>query len=300
MRCAEALRVQAYFDAEVDAVSAVDIERHIEHCAECRALLQDLEQLRSVLRRDSGYVRTPAALRAKLMLALDQESAAETGGAAAAPDGTMLPRGPAPPAVTALPKGTALPKETARPRERPAQSWRPRSFWVGALGGIGSTAIAATLAFFLLAPRLTNPLLDELVSAHVRSLMPAHLIDVVSTDKHTVKPWFAGHTDVSPVVADFEQQGYKLIGGRADYLDHQRSAVVVYQHGAHIINVFSWAGNERALPKDVTRNGYHLAFWKAGDLEYCAVSDTGWDELLGLVRLLRDLGAGDLRESAPN
>lgn len=288
MRCAESLRVQAYFDAEVDAVSAADIERHIEHCAECRALLQDLEQVRTVLRRDSVYARAPAALHAKLMLALDQESAAETSaaggpattGATAALDGTTLPR------------GTALPRVTPRPREPVAQSSRLRSFWVGALGGVGGTAIAAALAFFLLVPRLTNPLLDELVSAHVRSLMPTHLIDVVSTDKHTVKPWFAGHTDVSPVVADFEQQGYKLIGGRADYLDHQRSAVVVYQHGAHIINVFSWAGNERALPNDVTRNGYHLAFWKAGDLEYCAVSDTGWDELLGLVRLLR--------ESAPN
>jgi anti-sigma factor RsiW len=273
MRCAESLRVQAYFDAEVDAVSAADIESHIEQCEECRALLQDLEQLRTVLRRDSAYVRAPAALRAKLMLALDG---------------------------TALPSGTALPKGTSRPRAQAAQSWRLRSFWVGALGGVGGTAIAATLAFFLLLPRLTNPLLDELTSAHVRSLMPTHLIDVVSTDKHTVKPWFAGHTDVSPVVADFEQQGYKLIGGRADYLDHQRSAVVVYQHGAHIINVFSWAANERALPNNVTRNGYHLAFWKSGDLEYCAVSDTGWDELLGLVRLLRALGAGDARESASN
>jgi anti-sigma factor RsiW len=151
------------------------------------------------------------------------------------------------------------------------------------------------LAFFLLMPRLTNPLLDELISAHVRSLMPAHLIDVVSTDKHTVKPWFAGHADVSPVVADFEQQGYKLIGGRADYLDHQRSAVVVYQHGAHVINVFSWAAKDRKMPRDASRSGYHLAFWKAGDLEYCAVSDTGWDELLGLVRLLRELGVRDAR-----
>jgi anti-sigma factor RsiW len=163
-----------------------------------------------------------------------------------------------------------------------------RPFWVGALGGVGGTVIAAAFAFLLLVPRLTNPLLDQLVSAHVRSLMPSHLIDVVSTDKHTVKPWFAGHADVSPVVADFEPQGYRLIGGRVDYLEHQRSAVVVYQHGAHVINVFSWAGRERALPADVTRSGYHLAFWKAGDLEYCAVSDTGWDELLGLVRLLRE------------
>jgi anti-sigma factor RsiW len=173
---------------------------------------------------------------------------------------------------------------------------RPGPFWRGAFSGIGGTALAAGLAFFLLAPRLTSPLLDDLVSAHVRSLMPDHLIDVVSTDKHTVKPWFAGHTDVSPVVADFDNQGYRLIGGRADYFDHQRAAVVVYQHGSHVINVFSWAADRGALPQDTTRNGYHMAFWRTGNLAYCAVSDTGWDELQGLVRLLRDLGARDNRQ----
>jgi anti-sigma factor RsiW len=141
---------------------------------------------------------------------------------------------------------------------------------------------------FLLVPRLANPLTDELVNAHVRSLMPAHLIDVVSTDRHTVKPWFAGHADVSPVVADFESQGYRLVGGRVDYVDHQRSAVVVYQHGAHVINVFSWAANGHALPGNATRSGYHLVFWKTGDLAYCAISDTAPDELDGLVRLLRE------------
>jgi anti-sigma factor RsiW len=264
VRCAESLRVQAYFDAEVDAVSAADIERHLEHCAECRALLTDLEQVRTVLRRDSAYARTPPALRDRVMQALDLE--------------------------TAKPDRVAPFDAVARTGKHVSPHRRPRPFWVGALSGIGGTAIAAGLAFLLFLPQLPNPLLDELVSAHVRSLMPAHLIDVVSTDKHTVKPWFAGHTDVSPDVADFEPQGYKLIGGRADYLDHQRSAVVVYQHGAHVINVFSWAGGERALPGNVTRNGYHLAFWKEGDLDYCAVSDTGWDELKGLVRLLSDLG----------
>jgi anti-sigma factor RsiW len=262
MRCAESLRVQAYFDTEVDAISAADIERHIEHCAECRALLKDLEQVRSVLRRDSTYVRTPPALRANILRALDEENAAGAPAAEKAPG--------------------------VKRKERVAPAWRLRPFWVGALGGMGGTAIAATFAFMLLVPRLTNPVLDELASAHVRSLMPSHLIDVVSTDKHTVKPWFAGHADVSPVVADFEPQGYRLIGGRVDYLDHQRSAVVVYQHGAHVINVFSWAGHDRALPADTTRSGYHFAFWRAGDLTYCAVSDTGWDELLGLVKLLKE------------
>ena len=302
MPCAESLRVQAYFDAEVDAVSAADIERHLEHCAECRALLQDLEHVRSVLRRDSAYVRAPMELRTKIMRALDQENAAETpvaeGTSATegnsdpqgtpATEGTQAPQGTSTAEGTALSRGTVLPRRTPRPGERVLPNWRMRSFWLGALGGVGGAAIAATFAFLLLAPRFTNPLLDELVSAHVRSLMPSHLIDVASTDKHTVKPWFAGHADVSPVVADFELQGYRLIGGRVDYLEHQRSAVVVYQHGAHVINVFSWAGHQRALPADVTRSGYHLTFWKAGDLEYCAVSDAGWDELVGLVRLLRE------------
>ena len=174
-------------------------------------------------------------------------------------------------------------------------SRRPRPFWMGAFSGIGGSSIAAGIAFFVMASPLTNPVLDEVVSAHVRSLMPDHLIDVVSTDKHTVKPWFAGHTDVSPVVADFDQQGYRLVGGRADYFDHQRTAVVVYQHGSHVINVFSWAADQRGLPKNTTRNGYHLAFWKTGNLVYCAVSDTAWDELLGLTRLLQDSSASDAR-----
>jgi anti-sigma factor RsiW len=251
VRCAEALRVQAYFDAEVDAVSASEIERHLEHCADCRALLEDLEQVRSSLRRDAPYLHAPPPLRARILGALDQE--------------------------------------TAPPASRPRRRERILAFWAGALSGVGGSAIAAMFAFLLIVPRFASPLLEELTSAHLRSLMPAHLIDVVSTDKHTVKPWFSGHADVSPAVADFDAQGYKLIGGRADYLDHQRSAVVVYQHGAHVINVFSWAADRAVLPADSTRGGYHFVFWKVGDLAYCAVSDTGWGELQGLVRLLKEL-----------
>jgi anti-sigma factor RsiW len=97
------------------------------------------------------------------------------------------------------------------------------------------------------------------------------------------------------VVADFDQQGYRLIGGRADYFDHQRAAVVVYQHGSHVINVFSWAADQQGVPSNTTRNGYHMAFWKAGNLVYCAVSDTAWDELLRLVRLLQELASRDAR-----
>jgi anti-sigma factor RsiW len=267
VQCAESLRVQAYFDREGDAVSAAEIERHVGHCGACRELLQDLEKVRGALRSGISFSAAPPALRAQILQALDSESDAATG---TATDDAVR---------------SAMPM-----RRRPAPRLRAfsgRGFRIGAFSGIGGAALAAALAFFFVLPAL-SPLSNEIVSAHVRSLMPAHLIDVVSTDKHTVKPWFAGHADVSPAVADYETQGYRLIGGRADYIDHQRSAVVVYQHGAHVINVFTWAASGARLPDNTTRSGYHLAYWRQGDIQYCAVSDTGWDELLGLVRLLRE------------
>jgi anti-sigma factor RsiW len=259
MLCAESLRVQAYFDGELDALSATDVERHRGACAECRTLLQDLDQVRTALRRELTYVGAPPALRTRVRRVLDQEVA------------------------------TTIPRLSVEGHRR----WRPPPFWTGAFSGIGGAALTAGIAFFFLAPSLTNPILDDLVSAHVRSLMPDHLIDVVSTDRHTVKPWFAGHADVSPVVADFGGQGYRLIGGRADYFDGQRAAVVVYEHGSHVINVFSWAADEHGLPTNTTHDGYHLVFWKTGNIAYCAVSDTAWGELIGLVRLLQDKSIGD-------
>jgi len=270
MQCAEALRVQAYFDGEVDAVSALEVERHAEHCAECRSLLEHLADVRARLRRDLEFASAPPRLRAAIDRALEEETAAARD-ERAAPGEAVAPGAPAAP----------------RSAHRPRGSWRPRPLW------LAGTALAAALALFLIAPWGASPALDELVSAHVRSLMPEHLTDVVSTDRHTVKPWFAGHADVSPVVVDFADQGYRLLGGRADYFEHQRVAAVVYQHGAHLINVFAWAEAGRALPQYTTRSGYHIACWKLGNLQYCAISDTGWDELQGLTRLLRAAGTAD-------
>jgi anti-sigma factor RsiW len=276
VRCAESLRVQAYFDGELDAIAAAEMERHAEHCVECRALLQDLAQVRTELQRDLAYEAAGPLLRSRIMNALDEECANEQARAGEQ--------------VHANDEVHA--NEQLRPRHHiVARGRRAGTFWWGALSGMGGTALAASLVFFLLIPSLTSPLLDNLVSAHLRSLMPGHLIEVVSTDKHTVKPWFAGRADVSPAVADFASQGYALLGGRTEYLAGQRAAVMVYQHGAHTINVFSWAVDHGGVPRDSTRNGYHLAFFRSGNLEYCAISDTGWDELHGLVRLLRELSA---------
>jgi anti-sigma factor RsiW len=258
VQCAESLRVQAAFDGELDAVSAAAVERHAGHCPECRALLEHLERTRALLRRDLDYGQASPQLRARVARALDAAQAAE--------------RTPAQP--------------------RPA--WRARPFWLGTLAGAGM-ALAASLAVVLLAPLLFATLPDELVAAHLRSLGPGQLTAVISTDRHTVKPWFAGRTDVTPVVADFSAEGYRLVGGRADYLDRQRAPVLVYEHGAHVINVFAFMHGREPLPAQVTRRGYHIACWRGGDLGYCAVSDAGWEELDGLARLLGDLAARDTR-----
>jgi len=253
MQHPDRLHLQAYFDGEVDAPLAAQIEQHSEQCAQCRSMLQDLDSARSTLRQNLTDYRAPAALRARLDQALGGEA----------------------------------------PVAQRRWSWPSLQFWMGSLSGGGVVAAcAAVFGFMVWMPR-SMLVSDDLVAAHVRSLMSAHPIDVVSTDRHTVKPWFAGHADVSPVVADFESQGYRLVGGRADYLEHQRAAVMVYAHGAHTIDVFSWAAGSRSLPASVTHDGYHVACWTASDLDYCAVSDTGWDELHGLQHLLQDLSAHD-------
>jgi anti-sigma factor RsiW len=265
MPCPEThTRLEAFFDGELDALAAAGMERHTLDCDECRAELEELQKLRRSLRRDLGFDAASPELRHRVVAALDRES-----------------------------ESTPL---SARAAPRPAI--RAPAFWRGMVAGMGAVALASGAVFFFAAPIQVNPLFNDLVNAHVRSLMPAHLIDVESTDRHTVKPWFAGHADVSPAVFDFSGAGYRLLGGRADYFDRQRAAVVVYQHGAHVINVFSWADERRSLPGDTTRSGWHLAFWRIGNLNYCAVSDTGWDELVRLQTLIRE-AAGDTRGSRP-
>jgi anti-sigma factor RsiW len=256
--------VQALFDDEIDAVSAAELERHVERCAECRELVRGLEEMRTALRRDLPRETASPALRERIVRALDE----------------------------AAPRATA-----PRLRGVVRPTWRTSPFWLGALAGVAGSAVAAALAFVLVSASIANSLLDNLVAAHLNSLGSERLIQVASSDHHTVKPWFSGHADVSPIVEDFTAEGYTLVGGRVDPIHRQRSAVVVYRHGAHVINVFTWAierGN--ALTRDTTRRGYHVACWSAADLQYCAVSDTGWDELHRLVQRLQLASARDVPE----
>jgi anti-sigma factor RsiW len=162
-----------------------------------------------------------------------------------------------------------------------------RTFWFGAASGAGLSVLVVALVLFLLVPVFSSTLVDAVTDAHTRALMNHQTIAVVSSNHHTVKPWFAGRVDVSPPVADFTAQGFALAGGRVDHIAGAPAAVVVYHHGAHEIDLFAWADKESSLPREAVRHGYRAMFWKNGDLDFAAVSDMERGELARFVQLVR-------------
>jgi len=127
----------------------------------------------------------------------------------------------------------------------------------------------------------------EIVDAHLRSLQPGHLTDVISTDQHTVKPWFDGKLDFSPPVQDFGDQGFPLQGGRIDVVHGRSVAALVYARRKHFVNVFIWPTDEKdRAPSSGSQQGYQWLEWRKGGLEFCAVSDAAPSALEELHSLL--------------
>ena len=160
-----------------------------------------------------------------------------------------------------------------RPAVTPARARRRALPWLGG-GAIG--ALAASIALLLAMPQLSEgELPDELVAAHVRSLQAAHLTDVLTSDRHVVKPWFNGRIDFSPPVVELAPEGFPLVGGRLDYIGGRDVAAIVYRRRLHHINLFVRPAPEGVPPRVVTmrHDSYNLVRWESGGLEYWAVSD---------------------------
>jgi anti-sigma factor RsiW len=170
--------------------------------------------------------------------------------------------------------------ESALPARRAAAPSR-RSLLKGlAMGSVLSGALAASLVVFVMRQEEDQRILGDVVSAHLRSLQGDHLIDVQSTDQHTVKPWFNGRLDVAPPVIDLTAQGFTLIGGRVDYVDARPVAAIVYKRRAHVINLFvaQLMGPERRAAIEQVQ-GFNIWRWTHADLGFWAVSDINAEEL---------------------
>ncbi len=129
---------------------------------------------------------------------------------------------------------------------------------------------------------------QDVVSAHVRSLLQDTPFQVASGDPHSVRPWFNGRVDYAPAVKDLAADGFPLAGGRLDYVGSRRVSALVYKRRLHVISVFMWPspGPEEAAPRGFQLNGYNVVAWSRAGLTWWAVSDVGAAELQQLQALL--------------
>jgi len=176
---------------------------------------------------------------------------------------------------------------TAEPAAPRWPSWQS----LQAIAALLLVAVASWSLGRVWPPRSAPDLSEQVVSSHVRSLLAGHPADVISTDQHTVKPWFTGKLDYSPLVVDLAAQGFPLTGGRLDYLGNHPVAALVYRAHRHVINLFTWPAAytpDGSGPEPVasSRQGFHLLHWTKNGMTYWAVSDAGEERLRQLERLL--------------
>ena len=253
--CEQTLLVQADFDGELDAAQAAALERHREGCAQCRAVQEKLVRARALLRAAPRYGSSDE-LRERLRAALPAGGASLGGRGDDRAQSTSSSSGRSPPGGARRPWG-----------------WSP--------GWAAAAAVVLASVIFFIAPRPSD-VGAQLVNNHLRAMqLDSHLIDVVSTDHHTVKPWFAGKVDFAPPVKQLDSDGYVLKGGRIDVVEARTAAVLVYQAGRHTVEVFIWP----ARPDSATAfqsqqlNGFNLRHWEDGGFEIWCVSDMGAEEL---------------------
>jgi anti-sigma factor RsiW len=249
--------LDAYLDGELDLVRHLEIEHHLHDCKACAELHESQLVLRAALRSEALYHCAPAALPARISKSLAREG---------------------------------------RDRLLSFQvPWR----WIG----LSAAAACIALVSWGLGrsgagtPASGNMLLAQAVLAsHERSLLPleSHLVDIPSSDRHEIKPWFAnGRVNYSPIVPDLADSAFPLVGGRLDYVDNRPVAALVYQRRKHIINLFLWPSPERSnvvsMPAD--KPGYHILHWAEEGTTYWAVSDLNDKELHEFARMVREVAA---------
>jgi len=240
MNCSNDL-IEAYMDGELDPASKAAVEEHLSTCQACLEAHARFRKQSASIRAAAPYYPAPAHLQQSVREAL---------------------------------RRTAVNERPAAVRNTP---WR----WVA----IAATVLLAiSVSWNVRRPQTqageTDLIAQNVLSDHIRSMIGTHLLDVPSTDQHTVKPWFNGKLDFSPDVKDFASQGFPLIGGRLDYLTGRTVAALVYRRRQHVINLFTWPSDSTPVDEShFSRNGYNAVHWTYRSMTCWAVSDIGMNEL---------------------
>ncbi|MDR6830761.1 anti-sigma factor RsiW [Bosea sp. BE271] len=256
--------IGAYLDGELSGPRRAAVARHLADCADCAALAADLRET-NILVAGLGRELMPPSLALRLQNTLRQ-----------APES----------------RHTAQPLQGTNTR-----AITRRGVLDGRVGGFVRQAavllvacVLSSLSTWWLVSGHDNAaiLTQDLLSAHLRSLLQDSPIQVASSDTHTVKPWFAGKVDVSPEVRDLAAEGFPLLGGRLDSIGGSRVAVLVYKRGPHLISVFAWPdpNSARSRAALAARGGYNFESRTHAGVNYVAVSDIEAAELRRLIDLL--------------
>lgn len=252
MICHDArLLLHAYLDDELDAAQSIAITRHMQGCSACAASYAEFTELRKAMAQPALYRRAPDALREQWLPA-----------AAAASTSPI----------------------SARPRRAPIAL-------AMAAGFIAALLLAAPLWFYSSQhqPIDTSADISDVVSSHIRSMQQQHLMDVVSTDQHTVKPWFDGKLDFAPRVKDLTSEGFPLVGGRLDALEGHSVAALVFKRRLHVINLYQWPASSGTAAEEASQwHGYNVIRWTGDRMHYVAVSDVNESELRQFVLAFQD------------
>ena len=251
MTCEEARPlVHAYIDGELDVVRSLEVEAHLNSCVACAREETSLRALRTAFSNGALYHEAPAGLEWRVRVALRDARRAEGG----------------------------------------------RRFALRHYGWGGAAAAAVLLVAIIVrgvlptGPSAGDLTAREVVDDHLRSLTANHLTDVLSSNHHTVKPWFDGRLNFTPPVEDLGTEGFPLVGGRLDYLDNRQVAAVVYRRRQHIINLFVSPVEHAAdsLPVIQVRGGYNIVHWTKSGMAYWAVSSLSAAELGKFAHLVRE------------
>ena len=250
MTCDEAhLFLHAYIDDELDPATAIQVENHLPGCPDCQMELEAARAIGRAAAQPGVCHRAPSELRDRLKMAIRAEVAN---------------------------------REATESMRMPARRWlQPMAYsgWAAAL------LLAVGMIVMYSQFGASRGQVDELVSAHVRSLEAQHLLDVASTDQHTVKPWFTGKIDFAPPIVDLAERGFPLVGGRLDYLGQQKVAALIYRRNKHIINLFIWPGEGSTVKN--TKQGFSLIRFEFKGMVCWAVSDLNPLELQQFVDLFK-------------